>query len=181
MNGREPQQQRGHDRRDAVLEGAARVFDEVGFGESTLKQITIASGATIGSVYFYFPAKEDMALAIIAEQNRRTFEAMAAVGAGHGGMETLIRASHAVADQLLTDPIVRAGIRLSLEQGTLSAPTGQFYREWIDSVTALVRQAGDAGELRPGFTPGPARAHDRALLHRGAPCCQRPDRAPGPV
>ncbi|HEY0237123.1 MAG TPA: ScbR family autoregulator-binding transcription factor [Friedmanniella sp.] len=153
MGVREPQQDRGHARRASVLEGAARVFDDVGFGQSTLKQITEASGATIGSVYFYFPAKDDMALAIVDEQNSRTFAAMSAAAEGFHGIEAVIRASRAVADALLTDVIVRAGIRLSLEQGTLATPTGQFYRAWIEALAGPVREAADSGELRTGLEP----------------------------
>jgi TetR/AcrR family transcriptional regulator len=147
MEVREPQQQRGFARKAAVLEGAASVFEQFGYGQSSLKQITGASGATIGSIYFYYPTKESIALAVIQEQNARTFADFERIGAEHRGTEVLIRASRTVADALLTDVVVRAGIRLSLEQGTLSVPTAQFYRQWIDGLRMPLQEAVSAGEI----------------------------------
>lgn len=149
MAAREPQQQRGHARRQAVLDGAARVFERVGFAQASLADIARESGATTGSVYFYFPSKEDMALAIIEEQNART---LAAVAPGEGRvLEQLVGASKDVADQILTDPLVRAGLRLSLEQGVLSAPTAQFYISWMDAVAQALGAAAADGELTGGI------------------------------
>jgi AcrR family transcriptional regulator len=128
-----------------VLEGAARVFERVGFAQASLADIARESGATTGSVYFYFPSKEDMALAIIGEQNDRTLKAVAP---GEGSvLEQLVRASKDVADQILTDPLVRAGMRLSLEQGILSAPTAQFYTTWMDAVSQALGAAAQDGEI----------------------------------
>lgn len=147
MEVRVPQQQRGFDRRDAVLEGAARVFEQYGFGKSSLKLITAASGATTGSVYFYFPTKEAIALAVIDKQNARTLAGFSEAVAAHRGMEVLIRASVAIADALLTDVLVRAGMRLSLEQGTMALPTGQYYRQWIDGLHRPLQEAVEVGDI----------------------------------
>ncbi|WP_402469457.1 ScbR family autoregulator-binding transcription factor [Isoptericola aurantiacus] len=147
MDIREPQQQRGFERRAAVLEGAASVFEQYGYGQSSLKLITQSSGATTGSVYFYFPTKESIALAVIEEQNARTLAGFGEIIARHRGMDVLFRASRAVADALLTDVVVRAGIRLSLEQGTLAVPTAEFYRRWIDGLIAPLQDAVDVGDV----------------------------------
>lgn len=147
MHVREPQQERGIARRNAVLEGAARVFEQYGYGQSSLKQITEASGATTGSVYFYFSTKEAIALAIIDEQNRRTLAWLEGITEGRHGLEALVATSHAVADAMLSDVVVRAGIRLSLEQGTLTAPTAQYYKQWSEGIVPALQDAEAAGEL----------------------------------
>lgn len=153
MDVREPRQQRGFARKAAVLEGAASVFEQYGYGQSSLKQIIGASGATTGSIYFYYPTKESIALAVIQEQNARTFARLTEIGATYRGTEVLVRASRAIADALLTDVVVRAGIRLSLEQGTLSVPTAEFYVEWIDGLREPLQQAEAAGELDTPVSP----------------------------
>lgn len=147
MQLREPQQERGFARRAAIIVGAAETFDRYGYGQTSLKQISAQSGATVGSVYFYFPSKEALALSVIEEQNRRTFDAMSSIASNHVGIATLVQTSKSVADLLLTDVVVRAGIRLSLEQGTLSTPTAQFYQDWMTSLEPTLREADEAGEL----------------------------------
>lgn len=122
------------------------MFERYGYGQSSMKQITTASGTTTGTVYFYFPTKESIALAIIDEQNRRTFAAFQEIAAEHTGIEVLVRTSKVVVDALLTDTVVRAGIRLSLEQGTLDSPTADFYGQWMDGVSVAVADAQARGE-----------------------------------
>ena len=152
MTSRKPQQLRGHQTRQAVLDGAGRVFDRVGFGNATLSEIVHESGVTAGSLYFFFPLKRDVALAVIAEQNSRTAAALELAGVARSPLRGLIDASRAIGDQLLTDPLVRAGIRLSLEEGTLSAPTSAFYLDWIGGVSAQLRMAQDTGEVSTEFS-----------------------------
>lgn len=103
-------------------------------------------------MYFFFPSKQDIALAIIADQNARTGLALEAALAARSPLRGLIDASRAIGDQLLTDPLVRAGIRLSLEQGTLSVPTSGYYRDWISGVSEMFRKAQEAGEVSDAFS-----------------------------
>lgn len=152
MASRTPQQHRGHQTRQAVLDGAGRAFDRVGFGRASLSDIIRESGVAAGSLYFFFPSKQDIALAVIAEQNLRTGVALQAAAGASSPLRGLIDASRAIGDQLLTDPLVRAGIRLSLEEGTLSVPTSGYYRDWIAGVAGQLRHAQEAGEVSMRFS-----------------------------
>lgn len=147
VNERMPRQERGHVRRSVILEASARVFDEVGYGSASLSGIAREAGVGQGSIYFYFQTKEAIALAVIEEQNARTFTAMTPPDGVTSPIETLIRASRGVAELLLTDPVVRAGIRLSLEQGVFAEPTSDFYEQWISAVTSGFLAAREVGEL----------------------------------
>ncbi|KQP01227.1 TetR/AcrR family transcriptional regulator [Leifsonia sp. Leaf264] len=51
----EPIQQRGADRLNALLDAAATIVDEIGFDRLTTAMIAERSGASIGTVYRYFP------------------------------------------------------------------------------------------------------------------------------
>ena len=51
----EPAQERSLARIDALLDAAATVVDEVGFDRLTTAQVAELSGASIGTVYRYFP------------------------------------------------------------------------------------------------------------------------------
>ncbi|GMA23760.1 hypothetical protein GCM10025864_15190 [Luteimicrobium album] len=152
MEGREPQQDRGYARRESILIGAATMFEELGYGQTSLKQIATAAGATMGSVYFYFPTKEALALSVIEEQYQRTFDVMASVGDGCAGIEVLVRTSEAIASLMLRDVVVQAGIRLSIEQGSQWPATRGFYRGWMDGLVPALQQAQDMNELDSSLT-----------------------------
>ncbi|MCY7392508.1 MAG: TetR family transcriptional regulator [Leptolyngbyaceae cyanobacterium CAN_BIN12] len=54
---RQPQQQRGKDRVEKILDAAAAVFDEVGYAAANTHLIAAKAGTAIGSLYQFFPDK----------------------------------------------------------------------------------------------------------------------------
>src|ERR1700719_4414635 len=59
-----PIQERGEKRVTGLLEAAAAIFAEVGFEAATMRDIAERAGASIGSLYQFFPNKEVVAQAI---------------------------------------------------------------------------------------------------------------------
>jgi TetR/AcrR family transcriptional regulator len=138
------------ERRDLILSAAAREFDRRGFAATTVAGVAREAGVSQGALHFHFPTKLAMALAVIDEQNVRTFDVVSHTDASPAA--ALVRASRAIADLLLEDPVVRAGIRLSLERGEFHAATASFYEQWIGGIVDVFRLAVAAGELRTDLT-----------------------------
>lgn len=61
----------GSERRDQILLGAAQLFVERGYGGTSIRDIAQRTGLLPGSVYHYFPAKEDLFLAVHREGFRQ--------------------------------------------------------------------------------------------------------------
>ena len=72
---RAPQLERGERRVAQLLETAASVLAEVGYDAATMTEIASRAGASIGTVYQYFPNKESLVLALrrqyVAEMEER--------------------------------------------------------------------------------------------------------------
>src|SRR5487761_880539 len=64
--GRAPQRHRGRLRVAALLRAAASAFAEKGFDAATMTEIAGLAGASIGSLYQFFPNKEALADALLA-------------------------------------------------------------------------------------------------------------------
>jgi AcrR family transcriptional regulator len=58
---KEPSRRRGQARVEMLLEGAAAVFAEKGFDAAAMTQIAERAGASVGSLYQFFPTKESLA------------------------------------------------------------------------------------------------------------------------
>ncbi|WIB25792.1 ScbR family autoregulator-binding transcription factor [Curtobacterium sp. MCSS17_015] len=136
---------RGTDRRTAILDAAAVEFDRQGFGAASIAGIAKAAGVSQGAIHFHFRTKQAIALGVIDEQNARTFAAV--TFADPSPLGGLVVASRTIAGLLLEDPVVRAGIRLSLENRVFSGATSAFYDQWIASVVDVFRLAVAAGEV----------------------------------
>lgn len=57
--------------KERVLEAAERVFADKGFYEAAVDEIVAMSGTSKGSVYFHFPSKESLFLAVMEQLGRR--------------------------------------------------------------------------------------------------------------
>jgi AcrR family transcriptional regulator len=140
--------------RDAIVDGAAAVFERRGYGLASIADIAVESGMTKGALYFHFPSKDELARAVIAEQHRRTMaEAAAVVQAGHPPLETMVRLSLALARQLLADTVVQAGIRLTTDVSSFEPPVSEPYVDWLNTAEDLFRRAVADGVLRPEVDP----------------------------
>jgi AcrR family transcriptional regulator len=68
-----PQRQRGRERVAALLEAAAACFVEKGYDGATMTEIAARAGASIGSLYQFFPTKEALAHALIEDYAQALF------------------------------------------------------------------------------------------------------------
>ncbi|MGW9412397.1 ScbR family autoregulator-binding transcription factor [Arthrobacter cupressi] len=142
-------QQRAKATRTAVIEGAASIFEEVGYGNASLSDVTKRANVTKGALYFHFKSKEDLALAVIAEQHnivRIAGEKIAA--AGLPALETMVTMCKTFGQQLLDEPVVRAGIRLTFEASAFNGDVKGPYQDWMATMEFLTQQAQREGDIR---------------------------------
>lgn len=57
------------DKKERLIESAAKLFHQAGFKDTSIADIANDSGVPLGNVYYYFKTKEDLAAAVI---ERRT-------------------------------------------------------------------------------------------------------------
>ena len=64
---RTPQRQRGRDRVAGLMAAAASLFVEKGYDAATMTEIAARAGASIGSLYLFFPTKLALAQAMVMQ------------------------------------------------------------------------------------------------------------------
>ncbi len=147
-------QARARATRDAIIDGAAAVFERHGYGLASIADIATAAAVTKGALYFHFPSKDDIAQAVIAEQHARSFAAGAEVlQQGLPALESMVRLCAGLAHQLVTDPVVQAGIRLTTEVSNFERPVADPYKDWLRTFEDLTRRAIDEGDVSPTVAP----------------------------
>lgn len=117
---------------------------------TSIAAIATGAGVSQGALHFHFRTKHQIALAVIDEQNVRTFAAVDPVDPSP--IAGLVRVSRHMVDLLLADPVVRAGIRLSLDNEVFAGATSSAYDQWINGVADEFRRAVAVGELRTELT-----------------------------
>ncbi|GGF38558.1 hypothetical protein GCM10011611_51160 [Aliidongia dinghuensis] len=140
---REPQRERGRARVAALLAAAGTVFADKGFDAATMTEIARRAGASIGSLYQFFPTKELLAEALI----------------GHyaDALHARLAALEAMAAALDTDTLARRLLPLLVE-----------FR--VDHPAfATLAEAPGAQAVRGGAIRARLRRQIQAILRRQAP------------
>jgi AcrR family transcriptional regulator len=151
---------RAEQTRTIIVKAAAELFDRYGYDSASLRDIVARAKVAKGAVYFHFPTKEDLAHAIMDLQHSSFSRAMADMDRkGYSSLEVLIRATFEMAQQIGRCPVARASLRLSINGVSLSRPSHDPVRDWMESAAgrlgAARREADIDAEVEVG---GAARA-----------------------
>ncbi|MEU3610413.1 ScbR family autoregulator-binding transcription factor [Streptomyces sp. NPDC035033] len=143
-----PQQQRAVKTRAAIIRAAAEEFDLHGYAGTSTTKIVKRAGSTMGALYFHFASKEDLAKAVMAEQGADLPEMP-----GRPGLQRLIGLTFEIARALRGNVLLRAGVRLAIEQGAFGLRDASAYQLWIATFEQELVAAQALGELRDGVDP----------------------------
>lgn len=129
------------------------MFEQSGFEGASLGDIVEGAGTTKGALYFHFRSKDELARVVIEEQHRTSIASVRAIAeTGASPLRQLVMLCHEIARQIVDDPVVRAGMRLTLEFRGSNEP-GQPYLEWISSAQAIVELGIGQGEIVDSVDP----------------------------
>lgn len=130
--------------RQTILVAAAKVFEERGYHAATITEIIATAGATKGALYFHFDSKKHLAQGILDEQGQNlTIPSRACK------VQEIVDTVALHAYRLQTDPMVRAGVRLSLDPRATELDRSGAFRSWSEVVVAFLQKAQAQGELLP--------------------------------
>ena len=146
--GREPKQERAIQTRATILRSAAELFEELGYAGASISKIIDRAGVTQGAMYFHFKSKESLAEAVMNAQSTTIVPRISSQG-----LQRLVDITMIWSHQLRHDPLLRAGVRLTTEQGTFGVHDATPYSEWAAIMADCLRQSQDRGELLPGIDP----------------------------
>jgi AcrR family transcriptional regulator len=146
---RQPKQQRAVETREGILHAAAELFDEMGYVGAGINRILERAGATAGSLYFHFESKEGLARAVMSRQADRILPMLHSEG-----LQRLVDITLVWSRQLQTDVVLRAGVRLTTEAGTLGMGDAvRPYVAWAQVMEECLQAARELGELQAGVDP----------------------------
>lgn len=141
------------ERRQTILDCADEVFLDVGYQAASMSEIAQRLGGSKGTLYNYFPSKQDLFMACVARHCER-FRAQMSVLIEAGGdvRETLTRVGRRFVEFVSSDETVRK-FRMIVAEADRSPEIGQrFYetgpQQGAQSLAAYLTGAMERGELK---------------------------------
>lgn len=139
-------------KRSQIIDGARRVFIEMGFDAASMNDITRAAGVSKGTIYVYFASKEELFEALIEEERSAIFNDLYnALETGTDLRETLVRYGTALVLKITSDKVMsaqRTVIGICERMPELGA---RFYergpKRGHDKLVSFLRRAVDNGHL----------------------------------
>jgi AcrR family transcriptional regulator len=133
--------------RHRLIAAAARQFARRSYSMVSLDDILAEAELTKGAMYFHFPSKQALALAIIDDLTEMSRTAVTELLAHRmSGLETLIDLVYLRAVQDTQNEVARAGVRLldALDNTDLGTA---LWQSWIEFVTTLTQKAIAEGDF----------------------------------
>jgi TetR/AcrR family fatty acid metabolism transcriptional regulator len=139
-------QERSRTRRERLLDAALEVFAARGYNESAIDEIARASETSKGGLYFHFPSKQALFLALLDQANAALLERVAAAMAaepdplarGEAALREVLRVfgDHRLLAHLLLIEAVGAGKEFSLKLNEIHAAFASLIAGCLDEAVA---------------------------------------------
>jgi AcrR family transcriptional regulator len=166
---RMPQQTRSQQRVDLILDVAADLFVEIGYGSVTTNAIAERAGISIGSLYRYFPDKD----AILHALSSRHYERMQVLFDDFCTKDTVYLPLTVIIDRLidafvdlhLTCPAYKHILLGSDVSADIAAASGELDQEITERIAGILQlTAPNMGEQRAHLVATVCKAQVKALL-----------------
>jgi len=155
--------------RQAISEAARRLFAERGFDAVTIADVARAADVSEGTVFNYFPAKEDLFYGEMETFEAALVEAVRRRAPGESVLAAfrrfVLEGSRRLADEEVADVIATAG-RIVKASPALQARERQIVADYTHSLAALLAQEAGAraGAVEPWVVANALMGVQRALV-----------------
>lgn len=139
------------ERRQQILQAAARVFVNKGLEAARMEEIAQEAGLSVGGVYWYFKSKEAMIHALLQEMFDADLSGLRAVLTAEGPIQARLMdyARSALAPAAEQSPLSNELYSLATRNEAARRHLLAYLGEYQRLLAELIQQGIDRGELRP--------------------------------
>ncbi len=147
-------EKRADSTRQQILRAAAHRFAQRAYHDVGLDDILAEAALTKGAMYFHFPSKHALALAVIEEQITAGTAAIQELLARKlSGLETVIEFAYLIAVQDITRDLARAALYLLMSVDRTEGPRAGLLGGWVQTVASVIRRAITEGDVTEQCDP----------------------------
>lgn len=146
--------------KERLLEEATKLVHDKGFRATSLSDLLTAAGVKKGTLYYHFPGKDDLGLAVLQRAKTKFLTTLDEVLTAPTPAGSLQRFLEFVLERHRGRGFVGGCLfgNTALEMSDVNAryadSVSQLFRQWTDRIAAVVRAGQEAGQFRRDIPPG---------------------------
>lgn len=150
------------ERREQILTAAAEVFAERGIHRARVDDIATASGLGKGTIYWHFPSKDEIVVALVDTFYAQAHSGLIALHEQPGTVSERLRQYLRTYARLLVEhqhlaPLATEFYALAPRQQRIRDFLERYYEQWTEAAAVLLEQGNRSGELHVADTWSAAR------------------------
>lgn len=152
----EKRSERKAEKRQAILDGAVRVFAEKGFFNATVAEVARAARVADGTIYLYFKSKDELLLEVFDDKmSLLCHAAREAISETKSAAEALRAVARLHLAAVEADPAVASVLIVELRQSSAFVRDAEKPRlvEYLELIASIVRRGQQSGEFRSEVHP----------------------------
>ncbi len=161
-----PRQRRKEARPQELIDAALELFAEKGFAATRSEEVAARAGVAKGTLYLYYPSKEELLKAVITQHLSGEIAAVAEYARGYDGTcASLLRAVFTEWWSRVLDSPTSAVFKLVITEARNFPDIADFYRSAVvEPATALVGEVVERGITNGEFRPTDVRGTVMSLI-----------------
>ena len=166
-------QTKGQETRSHILQESRRIFTLQGFQNTSISTIIAATGVKKGNLYYHFPSKEELGLAVLIDARDEFFTILEKSLMGDQTVTRIIHSCNVIKDLIQQGDFVAGCLfgNTALEMTDANSRFAEIIREvfthWIDRVEQELRLAEGSAHLNTPLSPSSLATAIVALLEGG--------------
>lgn len=150
---------KGEATRHRIVQAATEVFVRQGYAHASMAEIVDATGLTKGAVYFHFPSKAALAVAVVEHHKDQWLVLAEQTVADHPDPLDQLLAVRDLLVRLCTGPeahwdVVRLAAEVARVEGeAVQVAAHALIGRWVDLIAGVLRAAVAAGQVRADVDP----------------------------
>jgi AcrR family transcriptional regulator len=141
--------------RESIVRAAGVVFSGKDYDRVTIDDLLVEADVSRSALDAQFESKKAVALEVIARQHQLFIDTgRSLLEEDIRGVRAMIMLSRELALHITTNPLVRAGLRLSTESADVFVETASGpYDDWIRTCEVFIRRAAHEGDITADYDP----------------------------
>lgn len=145
--------------RNRILKNTRKLIVEKGFNSTSISDIIAATGVKKGNLYYYYPSKNDLGLAVLKDAEQEFFDILAASFKGKRSIDKVWNSCEAILEAQQKANFVggclfgNTALEMSDCNNEYAGLIQEIFQKWINLLADHLREAGSEGDLDLATSP----------------------------